>query len=68
MEPNLYLQNILLKLESFLKITENYILNSFRGDKKEIMTIFDFDEEKVTPYFEPVKELIKLIEVLLSVE
>jgi hypothetical protein len=32
------------------------------------MTIFDFDEEKVTPYFEPVKELIKLIEVLLSVE
>ena len=34
-----------------------------KGDYDDL---FDFDEEKVLPYFEPVKRLIELIETRLS--
>lgn len=35
-----------------------------KGDYDDL---FDFDEEKVTPYFEPVKRLIDLIEKMITV-
>lgn len=34
-----------------------------KGDYDDL---FDFDEEKVMPYFEPVKELINTIKEILS--
>ncbi|MBN2262325.1 MAG: HEPN domain-containing protein [Prolixibacteraceae bacterium] len=34
-----------------------------KGDYDDL---FDFDEEKVFPYFEPVKKLISLIEIIIE--
>ena len=34
-----------------------------KGDYEDL---FDFDEEKVIPYFEPVEDLIQRIEMLLN--
>ena len=40
----------------------NYYLNYLTGDKGDYQNIFDYDSKTVEPLFQPVKEMIELIE------